>query len=110
MKFFLQQETDFIYLDQLLKAAGIFEDYLDIRSVIESGRVRVNGDFTRQRRKMVRAGDTVRYREHYIQVLPSSARPGQEPERETFEHIVHGKGPQKWIEKPIRLKRRKPQE
>jgi ribosome-associated protein YbcJ (S4-like RNA binding protein) len=106
MRFYLQRETDFIYLDQLLKATAVLEDYLEIRIVIDQGRVSVNGDVTKHRRKMLKAGDVVRYREHHIMVLSNKARPKKQdalPEKEI--HIRHGKGPQKWHEKALKPKK-----
>lgn len=106
MRFYLQREVDYIYLDQLLKATAIFEDYLDIRKVIEQGRVSVNDDVTKHRRKMLHAGDVVRYRDHHIMVMSNKSRPrkpSREPEPE--EHIKHGRGPQRWIEKALKPKK-----
>jgi ribosome-associated protein YbcJ (S4-like RNA binding protein) len=109
MRFYLQRESDFIYLDQVLKATGIFGDYVEIRQVIDSGRVSVNGDLTKHRRQMLHAGDVVRFRDYHIMITAHNERPTRLADDE-IEHIRHGQGPQKWIEKPLKPARRKKSE
>jgi ribosome-associated protein YbcJ (S4-like RNA binding protein) len=103
MRFYLQRESEFICLEQLLKATGTFDDYFQIRAVIEHGKVSVNGDVTKSRRKMVRAGDVVRYRDNHIMVMSPQSRPKfNTGPKEPDVHVTHGQGPQKWVEKKLK--------
>lgn len=97
MKFWLNRETDFIYLDQLIKATGLMDDYKEIMKVIHDGKIKVNGETALQRRKSIYEGDRVRFGKNFIQVVGSrEAQRLAELKEEPKGKIEHGKQPNKW--------------
>ena len=55
----LRLTADFIKLDALLKAAGVADSGGGAKHLVQSGRVRVNGEVALQRGRKLRAGDVV---------------------------------------------------
>lgn len=98
MKFWLDR-GDSIYLYQLLKGAGVEDDYTRIRLIIDRGLVQVNGENVFKQRYEVKNGDVVTYHKHHIKVLdrreenlPVSEKP--------VGNVRHGKVKQ-WKAKPL---------
>jgi len=97
MKFWLNKETDSIYLDQLIKATGIITDYKEIIRLIQGGKVKVNDETVLERRILIYEGDRIRFGDNYINVAGEKeavrlAELKEEPEG----RIVHGKKVNKW--------------
>ncbi|MCF7911751.1 MAG: RNA-binding S4 domain-containing protein [Candidatus Cloacimonetes bacterium] len=127
MKFYLDNTED-IFLYQLLKAAGLFEEYAHVRKVTNEGEIKVNDQTVFKQRTRIFPGDEVRYKDIHIKVIagksppvgakvkpefvdhregnaayPRSrdAKPEFTPPREVREEQVqHGK-PQRWQQKPL---------
>ena len=62
---------DMIRLGQLLKLAGVVDDGAQARTLIEDGKVRVDGEVDRRRGRQVRPGSSVELGE--TQILVTSA-------------------------------------
>ena len=128
MKFYLDNTED-IFLYQLLKAAGLFEEYAHVRRVTNDGEIKVNDQTVFKQRTRIFPGDEVRYKDIHIKVIAGksppvgakvkpefvdqregnaayprrqetkSEAPKLRPERE--ERVQHGK-PQGWQQKPLK--------
>ncbi len=81
MKFWIEK-NGFIYLFQILKAAGIEDDYQKIEFLIRDGRVSVNGETSFKQRHILKNGDIVQYRDKHIKVLDKTAS-GEKPAKYT---------------------------
>jgi len=88
---------DFIQLNQLLKAAGVDDDYIRIRHLIRDGKVSVNNETILRVEHEVRIGDVVRCLKHHIIVTDKD-----ELSRDYVpqQNIRHGKLNQ-WKYKPL---------
>jgi len=101
MKFFIDKDTT-IYLNQLLKAAGVIEDYRDIRHIINRGFVSVNEKNTFQQRKIIKAGDVVKFKKHHIKVLEHEPLKEKNDDLYSTPGIRHGKV-NIWKTKPLKI-------
>ncbi|MCK4655310.1 MAG: RNA-binding S4 domain-containing protein, partial [Candidatus Cloacimonetes bacterium] len=101
MKFFIDKDTT-IYLNQLLNAAGVIEDYRDIRHIINRGFVSVNEKNTFQQRKIIRAGDVVKFKKHHIKVLEHEPLKEKNDDLYSTPGIRHGKV-NIWKTKPLKI-------
>lgn len=63
-------ETEFIQLDQLLKACRIAHSGGEAHEMVEQGLVKVNGVTENRKRAKIRPGDTVQVRNKTITVKP----------------------------------------
>jgi len=52
-------KTEFIKLNQLLKLAGVLDQGSDIKYMLESGQIRLNGETVCQRGRKIKKGDIV---------------------------------------------------
>ena len=52
-------KTEFIKLNQLLKLAGVLDQGSDIKYMLESGQIRLNGEEVTQRGRKIKNGDIV---------------------------------------------------
>lgn len=59
---------EFIKLGQLLKLAGLVEEGVDAKIVIQDGLVKVNGEVDTRRGRKIVAGDIVEFEGNRIQV------------------------------------------
>ena len=128
MKFYLDNTED-IFLYQLLKAAGLFEEYAHVRRVTNDGEIKVNDQTVFKQRTRIFPGDEVRYKDIHIKVIAGKSPPAgakvkpefvdqragnaayprrQETKPETpklreerEERVQHGK-PQGWQQKPLK--------
>lgn len=62
-------KDDFIKLGQALKLAGVVEDGVEAKYVIQDGLVKVNGEVDERRGRKVYAGDTISFKGKDIQVV-----------------------------------------
>lgn len=69
MKFNLQPGHDHIQLNQLLKLLGLVETGGEANQVIVDGEVKVNGITETQKRKKLRPGDTVRWKNVTVEIV-----------------------------------------
>lgn len=60
---------EFIKLGQLLKLAGLVDDGVQAKMVIQDGLVKVNGEVDERRGRKVYVGDTVSYNGTEVKVL-----------------------------------------
>ncbi|HCX72247.1 MAG TPA: hypothetical protein DHM37_00855, partial [Candidatus Cloacimonas sp.] len=67
MKFWIDRD-DKIQVGQLLKAAGIFEKYADIRNIVKEGKVTVNYETVLKPRFEVKVGDEIRFEDKHIKI------------------------------------------
>lgn len=100
MKFYLDNTED-IFLYQLLKAAGMFEEYAHIRRVVNDGQVTVNERTVFKQRTKLYPGDEVRYKEMHVKILAGKEQRQQMREEARKENIVHGKTAN-WQAKPLK--------
>ena len=63
--------TETIRLGQLLKLAGVVDDGVRARELIENGEVSVDGEVDRRRGRQVRAGSVVRLGDTLVRVIAS---------------------------------------
>ena len=68
MDFKLREEDEFIKLGQALKLAGLVDDGVQAKIVIQEGKVQVNGVTDTRRGKKVYVGDTITYQGKEIKV------------------------------------------
>jgi ribosome-associated protein len=61
--------TDFIELDNLLKAMELVASGADARERIRSGAIKVNGQVEIRIRRKLRSGDSVEFGEHTISII-----------------------------------------
>jgi ribosome-associated protein len=66
---------EFIRLGQLLKLAGVVDSGSDVKALLATEPVRVNGEPETRRGRQLRSGDTVRVGEHALRVLAAPADP-----------------------------------
>lgn len=66
---------DTIRLGQLLKLAGVVDSGSDVKALLASEPLWVNGERETRRGRQLRDGDTVRVGEHELRVLAAPARP-----------------------------------
>ncbi len=107
MKFWLKRESTFIYLDQLLKAAGIFEDYEEIKDKINRAYISVNGSVETKRRKMLVEGDIVSFRDYHIKIVGSKEAKIQRIRKNASGVIKHGESLPNWTEFKVKNKNNK---
>lgn len=103
MKFYLDNTED-IFLYQLLKAAGAVEEYAHIRKVITEGEIKVNHQTVFKQRTRIFPGDEVVFKEMHIKVVAGKTPAERPPKPETppkEEHVKHGRM-QKWHQKPLK--------
>lgn len=60
--------TEFIELDNMLKALGLVANGAEARECILAGSVKVNGQAETRIRRKLRSGDFVEFREHRISI------------------------------------------
>ena len=66
MKFWLKRETDYIYLEQFIRAVGLCKDRFEVRDLVEKGRVRVNEENVFKPKMKLFEGDQVKiFDNHY---------------------------------------------
>ena len=63
--------TETIRLGQLLKLAGVVDDGVRARELIENGEVTVDGEVDRRRGRQVRPGSVVRLGDTLVRVVAS---------------------------------------
>jgi ribosome-associated protein len=63
--------TETIRLGQLLKLAGVVDDGVRARELIENGEVSVDGEVDRRRGRQVRPGSVVRLGDTLVRVIAS---------------------------------------
>ncbi|MDY6915809.1 MAG: nicotinamide-nucleotide amidohydrolase family protein [Candidatus Cloacimonadota bacterium] len=100
MKFWIDKD-DKIQVGQLLKAAGFFEKYAEIRNIIKDGRVTVNYETVLKPRFPVKVGDEVRFEDHHIKILANkdiNRKHKPEPQKTG---VRHGKT-KSWESKPLK--------
>ena len=68
MKFWIDK-GGFIYLFQILKAAGAIQEYREVSLAIKHGQVSVNDETCFKQRHVLKLGDTVRYKKLHLKVL-----------------------------------------
>jgi nicotinamide-nucleotide amidase len=92
MKFKIADD-DTIFLNQLLKASGLIDNYQDIRHALKKLQIKVNGRQIRSEQYELKPGDEVTYRNRHVKIISKSEyhRINAEPEG----HVEHGSG-QKW--------------
>jgi ribosome-associated protein len=61
-------KTEFIELDNMLKALDIAASGAEARQCIQAGAVKVNGEVESRIRRKLRAGDIVEFGEHRISI------------------------------------------
>ena len=64
----IKLREDYIKLGQALKAAGLVENGVDAKFVIQDGLVKVNGSIETQRGKKLVAGDVVEFDGEQIKI------------------------------------------
>ena len=64
----IKLREDYIKLGQALKAAGLVENGVDAKFVIQDGLVKVNGQIETQRGKKLAAGDMVEFDGQQIKI------------------------------------------
>lgn len=65
----IQIRDEFIKLGQLLKLAGVVEDGVEAKYVVQDGKVKVNGETEERRGKKIYEGDVVSYNGENITVV-----------------------------------------
>lgn len=69
MKMTITIKDDFIKLGQALKLAGVVEDGVEAKYMIQDGQVKVNGETDERRGRKVYAGDTISFKGKEILVV-----------------------------------------
>lgn len=64
----IKLKGEYIKLGQVLKAAGIAEDGVDAKHMIQDGMVQVNGEIDTRRGRKLYAGDEVLFKEYRIHI------------------------------------------
>jgi ribosome-associated protein len=62
-------KTEFIELDNMLKAMDLVASGAEARQCIQSGSIKVNGEVESRIRRKLRSGDVVEFGEHRINVV-----------------------------------------
>lgn len=65
----IQIRDEFIKLGQALKLAGVVEDGVEAKYVIQDGKVKVNGEVDDRRGRKVHVGDVISYNGKEIRVI-----------------------------------------
>lgn len=65
----IQIRDEFIKLGQALKLAGVVEDGVEAKYVIQDGLVKVNGEIDQRRGRKVYEGDIISYDGNEIKVI-----------------------------------------
>lgn len=65
----IQIRDEFIKLGQALKLAGVVEDGVEAKFVIQDGKVKVNGEVDERRGRKVHVGDVISYNGNEIHVI-----------------------------------------
>lgn len=65
----IQIRDEFIKLGQALKLAGVVDDGVEAKYVIQDGRVKVNGEVDDRRGRKVHVGDVISYDGKEIRVI-----------------------------------------
>ncbi|MBN1327616.1 MAG: RNA-binding S4 domain-containing protein [Candidatus Cloacimonetes bacterium] len=99
-KFWLDR-GDFIFLYQLIKAAGLMDDYEQIRLAIKDGKVLVNGVQVFNQREEIHCNDRVILDRREIIVQKGRAQRTPEIEEPVEGHVRHGLV-NKWKSQPLR--------
>ena len=60
---------EFIKLGQALKLAGVVEDGVEAKFVIQDGLVKVNGEVDERRGRKVYEGDVISFNYHHLKVI-----------------------------------------
>ncbi|MCF7918932.1 MAG: RNA-binding S4 domain-containing protein [Candidatus Cloacimonetes bacterium] len=104
MKFYLDNTED-IFLYQVLKAAGLFEEYAHIRRVIIDGQITVNERTVFKQRTKIYPGDTIKYKDEHIMIIAGKEQREKNrqllPEVKKEEDVIHGKVA-KWQAHPLK--------
>lgn len=111
MKFWIDQE-DTIFLYQLIKAAGLEDDYAVIRQVIRNGDVKVNDQVSLSQRQEIKIGDTIRYKSIHVKIVANRQEEKTENsdrssrrEQKPYESVRHG-NTKKWSSKPLQAEQK----
>lgn len=64
----LREQDEFIKLGQAVKAAGLVESGVEVKEVIQQGRVSVNGEVDTRRGRKLYAGDVAEYNGEQIKI------------------------------------------
>ncbi len=83
MKFYLDNTED-IFLFQLLKAAGVFEEYAHIRRVTVDGLIQVNDRTVLKQRTRLFPGDEVKYKDIHIKIIAGKSPPEQRDDKPEY--------------------------
>jgi ribosome-associated protein len=67
-----QLKSEFIELDNLLKAQGLVSGGFEARQRIQSGEIKVNGQVETRIRRKLRAGDTVDLSQQQVKIIARS--------------------------------------
>lgn len=65
----IQIRDEFIKLGQALKLAGVVDDGVEAKFVIQDGQVKVNGEVDERRGRKVHVGDVISYNGNEIHVI-----------------------------------------
>lgn len=65
----IQIRDEFIKLGQALKLAGVVDDGVEAKIVIQDGKVKVNGEVDDRRGRKVHVGDVISYNGNEIRVI-----------------------------------------
>lgn len=97
MKFWLQKEENYIFLDQFLKAMDISKNRKHAQKIIDSGKIKINGSTEFKRRKMLKDKDIFTYKDIHVKIFSRKNIKIKHPEG----NIIHGKM-KRW--KQVKLK------
>lgn len=106
MKFWIVKD-DIIFLYQIMKAAGLEEDYAVIRQVIRGGKVSVNDQVTLKQRHELKIGDTVQYESKHVIILESDPlkedkeKPVEPRKLDQFDRPIKHGGTKNWSARPL---------
>ena len=64
-----QLKSEFIELDNLLKALGLVSGGYEAKQCIQEGAVKVNGEVESRIRRKLRAGDSVEFKEQAVNIV-----------------------------------------
>jgi PncC family amidohydrolase len=111
MKFWIDKD-DTIFLYQLIKAAGLEEDYAVIRQVIREGKVAVNDQVSLSQRQEIKIGDSIRYKSIHLKIVANSPEEREKNSEGTGridqqpQQFVHHGITKKWSSKPLQEERK----
>jgi ribosome-associated protein YbcJ (S4-like RNA binding protein) len=104
MKFWLKKGSEEIFLDQMLKAAGIMETYTEIKELIANTRVKVNDDVELFPKRKIVAGDVVKVFNKVIRVCGKAEALEFAKQRNATEEVHHSRSVNTWVAKEIKKK------